>query len=94
VEITVAELPRGKPSSTGCAPLRRCCHKNVLAHLDFQAAASLLVAAESSPASRLDRAFGSSPNVRIFFRPIRDPRFGLLLDDPTTITDWAVPNLR
>ena len=22
------------------------------------------------------------------------PRFGLLLDAPTTITDWTVPNLR
>ena len=42
-----------------CPKSNKRCHENVVARLDFRAAASLLVAAESTPASRLDRAFGS-----------------------------------
>ncbi len=42
----------------------------------------------------LGRAFGSQPNGRIFFQPIGAPRFGLLLEASTTITDWTLPKLR
>ena len=59
VEICGAEVVEMKALLDNVAKVDRRCHKNVVARLDFRAAASLLVAAESTPASRLDRAFGS-----------------------------------
>jgi hypothetical protein len=59
VKIARAEDVEGKFLPGNVSRVNKRCHKNVVALLDFRAAGSLLVAAESTPASRLDRAFGS-----------------------------------